>query len=371
MRRNALLAVGTFLTVVSAIPASHADLDFLRPIQVEQDEKALIAAEYSYFDLSFDFLNYLENINTGARPEESSAARVSIHMPVFQRFSFDYQHTSTNAVVSRSAQPFELDSDGTEHRFNANYWLRRSPMSTLFLHAGVTYAKQHELKIDCYDFRGLVIGGTCEEAELQLLDGREFLATGVRNYYPAMTTDANALGVNLGVTYTRTLFDRIPAYLYGGYERTRVNVHYQSKLLEITDDFILDARYKGYVVREVLDSLTNEIPQKEPWYEKTWSMEAGAKIPLGQNFFVTAALKFLSVARDEYKTAANEQTYRQNTVLNGALWYSPSTRLKVYLRGEASSNNVLGYEPIAYNRKTSRFFAHPFGQLSLGFIFSE
>ena len=100
---------------------SHADLDFLRPLQVEQDEKALIAAEYSYFDLSFDFLNYLENINTGAKPEESSAARISIHMPVFQRFSFDYQHTSTNAVVSRSAQPFELDSDGTEHRLNANY----------------------------------------------------------------------------------------------------------------------------------------------------------------------------------------------------------------------------------------------------------
>ena len=65
-----------------------------------------------------------------------------------------------------------------------------------------------------------------------------------------MTTDANALGVNLGVTFTRTLFDRIPAYLYGGYERTQVNVHYQSKLLEITDDFILDARYKGYVVKK-------------------------------------------------------------------------------------------------------------------------
>ena len=100
-------------------------------------------------------------------------------------------------------------------------------------------------------------------------------------------------------------------------------------------------------------------------------MEAGAKIPLGQYFFATAALKFLSVARDEYETAANEQTFQQNTVFNGALWYQPKPRLKVYLRGEASSNNVLGYEPIAYNRKTSRFFAHPFGQLSLGFIFSE
>ncbi len=371
MRRNAPFAIGTAMALMTTSSVSHADLDFIRPLQLEQDQKALIAAEYSYFDLSLDFLDYLDKINTGARPEETSAKRISMHMPLVQRLSFDYQYTGTNAVVSRSAQPFELDSDGTEHRLNANYWLRKTSVSTLFLHAGVTYAKQHELKIDCYDFRGLVIGGTCEEAELQLLDGREFLATGVRNYYPAMTTDASALGVNLGVTYTRKLFNRIPVYLHGGYERTRVNVRYQSKLLEITDDFFLDARYDGYVVREVLDSLTRDIPQKEPWYEKTWSMEAGAKIPLGQYFFATAAIKFLSVTRDGYEAAANEQSFQQNTVLNGALWYQPKPRLKVYLRGEASSNNVLGYEPIAYNRKTSRFFAHPFGQLSLGFIFSE
>ena len=33
-------------------------------------------------------------------------------------------------------------------------------------------------------------------------------------------------------------------------------------------------------------------------------------------------------------------------------------------------NNVLGFEPIAYNRKSNKFFKHPFGQLSIGFVFS-
>ena len=43
--------------------------------------------------------------------------------------------------------------------------------------------------------------------------------------------------------------------------------------------------------------------------------------------------------------------------------------LEIYLRGEATTNNVLGFEPIAYNRKSNKFFKHPFGQLSIGFVF--
>jgi hypothetical protein len=59
--------------------------------------------------------------------------------------------------------------------------------------------------------------------------------------------------------------------------------------------------------------------------------------------------------------------YNNNTTLNLAIWMQPSATFNIYLRGEASTNNVLGFEPIAYNRKSSKYFKHPFGQLSAGF----
>jgi hypothetical protein len=99
-------------------------------------------------------------------------------------------------------------------------------------------------------------------------------------------------------------------------------------------------------------------------------MEIGAKRNFGTHFFVTGALRHYAVSRADYVPNPENEDFTRNTVLNLALWFVPTKSLKVYLRGEATTNNVLGLEPIAYNRKSNKFFAHPFGQLSLGFIIS-
>ena len=42
----------------------------------------------------------------------------------------------------------------------------------------------------------------------------------------------------------------------------------------------------------------------------------------------------------------------------------------VFARGEAFPNYLLGVDPLAYNAKSSRFFEHPYGQVTAGFIVS-
>ena len=47
------------------------------------------------------------------------------------------------------------------------------------------YAKQDPVKLDCYDYDGVVvIGGTCEEADFRLLDGDKYLKTREFEYFP-------------------------------------------------------------------------------------------------------------------------------------------------------------------------------------------
>ena len=91
---------------------------------------------------------------------------------------------------------------------------------------------------------------------------------------------------------------------------------------------------------------------------------------MNNQFFVTGALRHYAVKRIDYLPAEGREDFTNNTVLNLAVWYEPTASFKAYIRGEASTNNVLGAEPIAYNRKSNKFFAHPFGQLSIGFTFS-
>ena len=102
-----------------------ADIEFSRPLNNPAHEQASAHVEFSYFDLSFDLLDYVEKIESRSRPEEIHGLSFSLHMPLAQRVSFDYQHTDTFSRVSRSAQPYEVETDGFEHQLQLNYWLMR------------------------------------------------------------------------------------------------------------------------------------------------------------------------------------------------------------------------------------------------------
>ena len=364
------------LTLVAALPAlaytapASGDIEFARPLNTASQQQVSAHAEFSYFDLSFDFLDYADKIQSRSTPEEVSALSMSVHIPLAQRISFDYQRTNTLSRVSRSAQPYQLRTDGFEHQLQLNYWLNRTVGFSTFLHAGLAYAKQKPVEIDCYDYNDLVLGGTCEEADVRLMDGQALINEGKKIYYPALITDANTFGFSVGATVTNSWPGGVDAYQYLGYEQTEINVRYQSDVLKVTDPFALNLSYKGYRLGDVISELRAELPQDTPWLEQTWVIEAGAKRNLSARFFLTGALRHYAVKRIDYLPSDDAEDFTRNTVLNLAVWYAPTPTLKVYLRGEASTNNVLGAEPIAYNRKSNKFFAHPFGQLSMGFTFS-
>ena len=56
-------------------------------------------------------------------------------------------------------------------------------------------------------------------------------------------------------------------------------------------------------------------------------------------------LKQLFISRRGYTPTAGEKEYKQSTILNAGLWYTPKPSMTVYLRGEASPHNVLGLDP--------------------------
>ena len=356
------------LTVMLDSPFhSSADIEFKRPLQLYKEQDIQVGAEYSYFDLDLDFLDYASNLEGRSTPERNEAIRSDLHLPLAERITLDYQRSDNEGLISRTAQPFKTLTKGFDHQLVATYWLFRSNVYSIFLHAGLKYAKQDPVILDCYDYDGIVvIGGTCEEADFRLLDGDKYLRTREFEYFPVMETDANTLGFKLGATLTNQLFG-MSTYQYLGFEQTEVNVRLKSELLDITDPFLLQVEFQGLTFGDVLNSIRKELPQDEPWLDRTFTLEAGAKRPINSTFFVTGGLTHHVVSRGSYILGEQETDYKNNTVLNLAIWFEPSDIFSVYLRGEASTNNVLGFEPIAYNRKSSKYFKHPFGQLSLGF----
>ena len=365
--RNKIIRASLFAMLATPPIHSHADLEFKRPLQSYKDQSVQLGAEYSYFDLELDFLDYASKLKGRSTPERNEALRLDVHLPIAERLSLDYQRSNNESEVSRSAQPFKTVAKGFDHQIEASYWLFRSNDFSIFIHGGLKYAKQDPVKIDCYDYESkVVIGGTCEEADFRLLDGDNYLLTREFEYFPVIVTDTNALGLKLGATFTNNFFG-MSAYQYIGLEQTEVNVRLDSKLLNISDPFILQVIFQGMRFGDVLDSIRKELPQDDPWLDRTYTVEAGVKRRLSDSIFGTGSLTHHFTTRDGYFLGEGEVEYQNNTVINLALWYEANQKVSFYLRGEASTNNVLGFEPIAYNRKSSKYFEHPFGQLSIGF----
>ena len=89
------------LTVMLASPFhSSADIEFKRPLQLYKEQNVQFGAEYTYFDLDLDFLDYASNLEGRSTPERNEAIRFDLHMPIAERITLDYQRSDNEGLVN-------------------------------------------------------------------------------------------------------------------------------------------------------------------------------------------------------------------------------------------------------------------------------
>ena len=359
--------IATILTLLTTPVV--ADLDLITNNLSTDDTRAIIGLEYSYFSPSLDVFDFAEKIQSSATPQKSESIQLDLLIPIERLgLSLGYEYKPSSASVTREIQPLNLETQINAHTLEITRMVKEFKGMELSLLAGTSYAKQDPLEIDCYAQGTLVLGGSCTEADFRLVDGQALINDGVTNYKPAITTNADSLSYHFGVRVTGKLLKTMPFYTVVKLQQSRIKNRYQSDLLEISNDGLLDAQFRGVTLRSTLDQISENLPQSMPWRENSATFTFGASRKLSSSFSATLEISQIILRRSHYKTNVGEGDYNQNTILNAVLWYKPDLAIAVYIRGEASSHNVLGLDPLAYNQKTSKFFKHPFGQASVGII---
>ena len=153
------------------------------------------------------------------------------------------------------------------------------------------------------------------------------------------------------------------------FQRSKIETGTTSRLFDINDPFLLNTVYQGLSLGLVIDDLKQELPQVTPWYENAFRYEVAGSMPLTDSLFGSLALSFYKVNRPDYEPNPDREDFDNNIVLNASLWYTKES-FAVYLRAQASNHYLLGVEPISYNRKTNKFFGHPYGHISAGIVVS-
>lgn len=335
-------------------------------ISTNLEKPLVLGYTYTRFDKSLDLLNYGDKL-TSTKPKEASIDTLFLSYK-FKDFRFSYESLDSSGTVIRATQPKSLETNVAGKSFYFSYLVNETDKRSYELGVFAKEEKQDPVTIDCYAFGSTVIGGSCSEARLRLLNSDIYKSTGDLVYEPVLKTsgESDSQGIFLRVipkslnllSFTHTI----------SYKISDINQSFESKILNTTDSFIRGLTIDGSNAGVLLDNFKNELPQDTPWKEKTFKYALSNLIPIGQNFAASFMYSFVKVKRNEYLKNPIKEDFNKNHLLDLSFFYKVNDYGLFYMKFSASTNYLLGENPLAYNRRSNHLFDHPYGQVSAGII---
>ena len=343
----------------------HASTLFESLLADKAVNTSFLRGQSSVFDPSLDFVDYLGSLPEGATPNryERSELRLGYSGKSWRPF---VEYGKILGSVKRSTQPKEVSSNANFAAAGLTY-LTGDGDDGFSYSLTVSRAKQDTVTIDCYERSGVTLGGACSEADFQLIDGDQFLETGEQVAFPVVTSGSKATSVEL--TYDRWQANPKGYLLMGHsfkFKGSEVEHRNDSPLYDLESQALLNTPFGGQSLGSIITDLREDLPQGDPWRELVVRYDFSASY-FFNNWVAAGSLGALYAKRFDYRDPLGRKQYNTNVTASAEIWYQ-MTAASVFLKAEAFSNYLLGVDPLAYTNKTSRFFEHPYGQLSAGFI---
>ena len=326
-----------------------------------------VSGSVAYFDERLDVIDYLDSLGSSSRPDEYEKPALELSYRLGDWRPFVALSQVTGSAV-RERQPFKVESTADYRTLGVSRYFGETSKGGAVTIA-VTDIEQDSLDIDCYERSGVVLGGSCEEADFQLVDGDLLLETGESVAFPVLTSSAEALSLKVTADWWYRL-SSTPLLIghtlsLGATELDHTN---NSPLYDLQSSFLLNTPFNGNTLGSLIEQLKQDLPQDDPWQEAVVSYDLSASYFLS-NWILSGSLGGRYVERFNYEDPLNRSQYNTNLRVAAEVGYQFKSAI-VFARGEAFSNYLLGVDPLAYNAKSSRFFEHPYGQVTAGFMLS-
>lgn len=372
MLRSGRLRLKNIFTVVLLVVLQgvcYADINYLRTHEGPLTNARFgVEADYNYFDDRLDFLDISSKIEGSTKPKRANSTFLNLYLPLGNTYLLEFGYEDSNGMVERLVEPKQLETDLKGYRLGVGKSIGSYVGFdwSLFLEGNIR--EQEPLVIECLEFGGAVLGGNCSEADFRLLDGDVFLTTGESRYFPVLRTQIKETTFNVRLLGSRIFNERFLLTQQLGISGSRIDSAVGSPLLDLESDFILNAKYQDQTLRSLIANIREESPQEDPWDVTKYSYSLGVGFGINPRLTAFADAGFYYVNRSKYVPHATRRDYQSNAVLNFKLWYAINDYLMIKLRARATSHYLLGLDSIAYNRKSNRFFKHPYGDLQIGLV---
>ena len=349
----------------------YADINYLRIHEGPLTNAGFgLEANYNYFDDRLDLLDISSKIGGSTKPKRANNTFLNLYLPLGDSYILEFGYEDSTGMVDRTAEPKELETELNGYRLGIGKFIGSYVgfQWSGFLEGNIR--KQDPLSIECLEFGGAILGGNCSDADFRLLDGDAFLTTGESNYFPVLRTHIQETTFNIRLVGSKVFKERFLLTQQLGLSGSRIDSTIRSPLFDLESDFILNAKYQGQTLRSLIENIRNESPQEQPWDVTKYSYSLGIGYGINERLTAFADAGFYYVNRSNYVPHVSRKDFRHNTIVNFKLWYALNDYLMIKLRARATTHYLLGIDSMAYNRKSNRFFEHPYGDVQIGFVWA-
>jgi len=359
-----LIVKGFFLLSIS--PVFSTQYTYLDNTLSNYIKKPLV---FSYsvgkFDESFDVLNYADKL-ISTKPKEATVENLSLYYKFAQGLKIGIEKNESSGRVQRLSYPKALETKVNKNAIHFTFSLIENTERLYDLGLFYEEENQEPLTIDCYAFGSTVIGGSCSEAKLGLLDSEIYKSTGELVYLPVLSTSGSSESFGILLRSSPNALDLFSFAHTISIKQTEIIQSNKSEILNTTDSFIRQIKINGQSAGSLLDSFKEELPQTAPWKEMEFRYSVSTLYSFTNSFAFSAMYSFIKVKRSDYQNNPIKKDFDRNNLIDLTVFYKLHENVILYSRFSASTNYILGESPLAYNRKSNHLFDHPYGQFYIG-----
>ncbi len=330
------------------------------------DNPFIVGISHSRFDQSLDILNYADNLES-TKPKEALIDSYYLGYQ-FNKWKLSFESNESTGEVERLSQPKSISTDVSTETLTISYDVHENKNNLVEIGFLIRDEDQDPVTIDCYAFGETIIGGSCDDAELNVLNSEAYRTSGELIYEPVLRTSGNAKSQGIYLRFSSKSLGVLNFNHTLSFKASEINQDFASSILNTSDSFIRGLTVDNRNAGELLDQFKAELPQTSPWKENSFKYSVSNLIPVGENFAISGMYSYIKVKRKDYLSNPSKKDFTDNHLIDLSLFYSPTDNSLLYLKLSATSNYLIGENPLAYNRRSNHLFDHPYGQVNAGLI---
>ena len=270
----------------------------------------------------------------------------------FNDMFFKYQHNNLELNLTRDTEPKNLSLIAEKENLELGFILDNA--NAIYLIASKQVADTQSF--NCYQFSSIILG-SCANADFQIssqnvkydelgsniirIDGdTETLGIGIKKYIDSFWIDSMSLEMS----------------------ETSYNYNWLSPIEDISSPFILGMNFNGILLGDAIDSVLNRLPQRETWSSNQLNFGIKQKFIPYYNFSLISEYDFVILDLNNYMEYRDTPEYNFKYRFGVELFTNNITLL---IFGDYYHNNLIGFEPITFNKRTEHYFNMPYGELGL------